>query len=385
MSGAGSSLIGRAPEPPPVADEPGFNTYRAAVLLYAGSLPVYFSYRWCCSIAWHIEGLRVYQAFVCACELYGACCVLLLGVLRFRRPWASQQPLPPSIDADGAGAPDLNGDAEPSSFEGPYDVAVLIPCCSEPDELILGTVRAALALHHPLAAHVTVWLLDDGAKPARAEQLAALAPPARARYVSRPKVKPHHGKAGNLNYTLRHVLYPQKPAPNAVLVVLDCDQEPHADFLEHTLPYLHTQPRVALVQTPQHFYNVVPSADIFNHHNGAFFYAAAAAGRKGGLASPRMPPRAPAWRHAQGPRPLHRTPRRLPSGVEASRGLSGSPPACTPARGPATAHHTPRFSPGWTRGKLPSAAAPTSSRGAPRCARWAGSPPSRSPRTFCSR
>ena len=38
-----------------------------------------------------------------------------------------------------------------------------------------------------------------------------VAPPANARYVARPKSKPHHGKAGNLNYTLRHVLYPQGP------------------------------------------------------------------------------------------------------------------------------------------------------------------------------
>ena len=253
-------------------DEPGFATYRATVSLYAASLPVYFSYRWLYSIAWHLPGVRAYQAFVCACEVYGACCVLLLGTIRFRRPWAPQQPLPPSTDADGDLA--LGADAPGAqAFQGPFDVAVLIPCCSEPDDLVFGTVRAALALRHPLATRVTVWLLDDGAKLSRSERLARLAPPANARYVARPKSKPHHGKAGNLNYTLRHVLYPQGPAPNAVLVVLDCDQEPHADFLEQTLPYLHTQPRTALVQTPQHFYNVVPSADIFNHHNGSFFYA----------------------------------------------------------------------------------------------------------------
>ena len=284
-AGAGSSLLHEEPagasdslpQRPANAytwpdDEPGFATYRATVSLYAASLPVYFSYRWCCSIAWHLPGVRAYQAFVCACEVYGACCVLLLGIIRFRRPWASQQPLPPSTDTDG----DLTlGDDAPGAhtFQGPFDVAVLIPCCSEPDDLVFGTVRAALALRHPLATRVTVWLLDDGAKPSRSERLARLAPPANARYVARPKSKPHHGKAGNLNYTLRHVLYPQGPAPNAVLVVLDCDQEPHADFLEQTLPYLHTQPRTALVQTPQHFYNVVPSADIFNHHNGSFFYA----------------------------------------------------------------------------------------------------------------
>ena len=141
-----------ADEFPPSAAElvDMFAVYRLAVVLYAAFLPVYFSYRWCCTIAWAIEGVRVYQAFVCAWEAYGACCVLLLGVLRFRRPWASQQPLPPPVDADDG------CEAQPFAGQGPFDVSVLIPCCTEPDDLIFGTVQAALALHHPLASRVRV-------------------------------------------------------------------------------------------------------------------------------------------------------------------------------------------------------------------------------------
>ena len=63
------------------------------------------------------------------------------------------------------------------------------------------------------------------------------------------------------------------PPADAVVVVFDCDMEAHGDFLAHTLPYLACEPRTALVQTPQHFYNVVPSADIFNHHNLTFYQA----------------------------------------------------------------------------------------------------------------
>ena len=63
------------------------------------------------------------------------------------------------------------------------------------------------------------------------------------------------------------------PPANALVVVFDCDMEAHGDFLAHTLPYMATQPRTALVQTPQTFYNVVPSADIFNHHNLTFYQA----------------------------------------------------------------------------------------------------------------
>ena len=281
---AGSSLLNhRLPAAASLpSDEQGFGTYRGAVVLYAAALPVYFSYRWCCSIAWERQGVREYQAFVCACEVYGALCVLLLGVLRFRRPWASQQPLPPTTD--GAESEMILGGDDVRSFEwqGPFDVSVLIPCCKEPDELIFGTVRAALALHHPLAWRLRVFLLDDGGMPRRADALARLASglgyeAERAQYVSRPNDPsvPRHGKSGNLNYALRTAIFAdgERPPADAVLVVFDCDQEPHADFLAHTLPYLHTQPRVALVQTPQHFYNVVPSGDVFNHHNGAFFYA----------------------------------------------------------------------------------------------------------------
>ena len=106
--------------------------------------------------------------------------MLLLGIIRFRRPWASQQPLPPSTDADGDFS--LGADAPGAhTFQGLFDVAVLIPCCSEPDDLIFGTVRAALALRHPLATRVTGWLLDDAAKPGRSERLARLAPATSAR------------------------------------------------------------------------------------------------------------------------------------------------------------------------------------------------------------
>ena len=112
--------------------------------------------------------------------------------------------------------------------------------------------------------------------PCRAAWRLSPASHGRAIYASRPKdpTVPRHGKAGNLNHALRHVLYPEGvPPANALVVVFDCDMEAHGDFLAHTLPYMATQPRTALVQTPQTFYNVVQSADIFNHHNLTFYQA----------------------------------------------------------------------------------------------------------------
>ena len=249
----------------------GVLAYRATYALFVLALPLYIWYRWTYTVAWDADSraLRLYQAAVALVELFGGVSVLLLGAVRFPRPWAFANPRPsqPEVDA-----------SDPESIRG-FQVSILIPCYSEPDEIILGAVRAALGLRHPLASRVTVYLLDDGGRPERAAAVRALG----AQYVSRPKdpSKPRHGKAGNLNYFFRGVLCGGArplceggvPGPEHVVAVFDCDMEAHADFLGHTLPYLAAEPRVALVQTPQAFFNVAPAADIFNHNNVGFFQA----------------------------------------------------------------------------------------------------------------
>ena len=200
--------------------------------------------------------------------------MLLLGAIRWRRPWAPIVPAaPPPPDHGDSGrfwAP-LAGDG--GDGRGPFVVSVLIPCCTEPDEVIFGAVRAALALEDPLASRVRVVLCDDGGVPARRARLARLAPAERALYISRPKgAGPRHGKAGNLNHALRKLFRGRgRPAAEHVVVVFDCDMECHADFLAHVLPFVAGDTRVALVQTPQFFYNVSPEGDVFNHANAAFY------------------------------------------------------------------------------------------------------------------
>lgn len=246
----------------------GFFAYRTFVVLYAALLPVYFFYRFVHSILPPTTSFTaVYQWITCVLELYGALNVLILGFIRFLKPWAEAAPQPPMLPVDGDG----------EQLLGPFDVAILVPCYSEPDDVIFGTIAAALVLQDPLASRVRVVLCDDGGRPALRQRLEELELPERTLYVSRPNIPnvPRHGKAGNLNHALRSVLYPGggPPPDNAVIVVFDCDMEAHGDFLSHTLPYLACDKCTALVQTPQHFYNVVPSADIFNHHNLTFYQA----------------------------------------------------------------------------------------------------------------
>ncbi|HEY7691778.1 MAG TPA: glycosyltransferase [Gaiellaceae bacterium] len=131
---------------------------------------------------------------------------------------------------------------------GPRDttdlrIAVLVPTYDEPQDVILPTIAAAVALE---PAHET-WVLDDGHR-AEVEQLAQ---ELGARYLARSSNE--HAKAGNLNNALETV-------DADIVAVLDADHIARPDFLRHTIGYFD-DPDVALVQTPQDFYNL----DSFEH------------------------------------------------------------------------------------------------------------------------
>ncbi len=126
-------------------------------------------------------------------------------------------------------------------------VAVLIPTYNEGPEILLPTIAAAIALE---PAHQT-WVLDDGNRAEVAELAAALG----ARYLARPTHE--HAKAGNLNYALARL-------EADVVAVLDADHVARPGFLLRTLGYFR-DPRVAVVQTPQDFYNVTS----FEHGTGS--------------------------------------------------------------------------------------------------------------------
>ncbi|MEA5454745.1 glycosyltransferase [Sinomonas sp. JGH33] len=122
-------------------------------------------------------------------------------------------------------------------------VDVFITTYNEEPELVLATVRAALAIEYP---HQT-WVLDDGARPhlkEAAEQLGA-------GYISRGAEwdgKPRHAKAGNLNNALQQT-------QGEFFLVLDADQVPNPNILDRMLGYFSDR-RVAFVQSPQWFGNV---------------------------------------------------------------------------------------------------------------------------------
>jgi len=125
-------------------------------------------------------------------------------------------------------------------------IAVVIPTYNEGPEILVPTIAAAVALE---PTHET-WVLDDGDRPDIAELAAELG----ARYLARPTHE--HAKAGNLNHALTII-------DAEILAVLDADHVAAPDFLRATLGYF-ADPKVAVVQTPQDFYNVTS----FEHGSG---------------------------------------------------------------------------------------------------------------------
>lgn len=122
-------------------------------------------------------------------------------------------------------------------------IAVLIPTYNEGPEILLPTIAAALALRLP---HET-WVLDDGDRP----WVRQLAGELGAQYLTRTERT--HAKAGNVNHALSVI-------EADFIVILDADHVAMPDLLTNTLAYFD-DPRVAVVQTPQDFYNL----DSFEH------------------------------------------------------------------------------------------------------------------------
>lgn len=117
-------------------------------------------------------------------------------------------------------------------------VDVFIPTYNEPMFILRRTIVGAQAMHYP---NKEVWLLDDGKRP----EAAKLAQELGCKYLTRPDGS--HAKAGNLNNGL-------KSAKGDIVVVFDADFIPLENFLERTIG-LFEKPEVALVVTPQNFYN----------------------------------------------------------------------------------------------------------------------------------
>jgi cellulose synthase/poly-beta-1,6-N-acetylglucosamine synthase-like glycosyltransferase len=158
----------------------------------------------------------VYAVAFVAAEAFALVLAVFFYILILRHPGQRSAPPPP---------------------EG-LEVDVFITTYNEELALIRTTASAARDMDYP---HRT-WICDDGRRP----EVEALARELGVGYLSRPTNE--HYKAGNLNNALAQT------RGDAVLI-LDADHVVRRCLLTELLGHLR-DPAVALVQTPQVFYNV---------------------------------------------------------------------------------------------------------------------------------
>lgn len=60
-----------------------------------------------------------------------------------------------------------------------------------------------------------------------------------------------HAKAGNMNAALRKT-------EGELIAIFDCDHVPTRAFLQLTVGWFQKDPKLALLQTPHHFYSPIP-------------------------------------------------------------------------------------------------------------------------------
>lgn len=139
-------------------------------------------------------------------------------------------------EADRASVAVSQGDFNPT-------VAILIPSYDEPEFILKRTIIGCQAIDYEPK---TIYLLDD----TRRDNIKELAAELGCEYLTRPNND--HAKAGNLNHGI-------PKTEGEFIVVFDADFVPTKNFLLRTLGFFQDE-TVALVQTPQSFYNTDPIA-----------------------------------------------------------------------------------------------------------------------------
>ncbi|MET0252060.1 MAG: UDP-forming cellulose synthase catalytic subunit, partial [Novosphingobium sp.] len=158
-------------------------------------------------------------------ELY-AWVILLLGVLQ--TGWPLERP---AVEIAG----------EPERWP---TIDIYIPTYNESLEIVQTTTFAAMDMDYP-ADRFRVFILDDGRRP----EFQAFARSAGCGYLTRTDNL--HAKAGNLNAAM-------KKTDGELIAIFDCDHVPTRAFLQLTVGWFQKDPKLALMQTPHHFYSPDP-------------------------------------------------------------------------------------------------------------------------------
>ena len=132
------------------------------------------------------------------------------------------------------------------------EVDLLIPTYNEPLSVVKYTALAAMNIDWP-ADKLNVYILDDGKR----EEFRAFAEEAGIGYMTRDDNA--HAKAGNINRALKRLDAP-------FVAIFDSDHVPTRSFLQLTMGWFGRDAKLAMLQTPHHFY----SPDPFERNLGQF-------------------------------------------------------------------------------------------------------------------
>lgn len=134
---------------------------------------------------------------------------------------------------------------EPKGEPGTWPtVDIYIPTYNESLDIVRNTVFAAMDLDYPVDRY-RIFILDDGKR----AEFRAFAKEAGCGYLTRDNNL--HAKAGNLNAAM-------KKTDGELIAIFDCDHVPTRAFLQLTVGWFQTDPRLALLQTPHHMYSPDP-------------------------------------------------------------------------------------------------------------------------------
>ncbi|WP_307746203.1 UDP-forming cellulose synthase catalytic subunit [uncultured Pantoea sp.] len=194
----------------------------------------YLWWRYTSTLNWDDPLSLVFGLLLIAAETY-AWVVLVLGY--FQTLWPlNRQPVSMPVDRDQWPGIDL-----------------LVPTYNEPLSVVRPTIYAAMGIDWP-KDRLNIYLLDDGDRPEFREFAASVG----INYVVRPTHE--HAKAGNINHALK------KYCRSEFVVIFDCDHVPTRAFLQMTMGWFIKDPRLAMMQTPHHFF----SPDPFERNLGRF-------------------------------------------------------------------------------------------------------------------
>jgi cellulose synthase (UDP-forming) len=132
----------------------------------------------------------------------------------------------------------------PEDTEDWPHIDVLIPTYNEPLDVVRFTALGALNMDWPLDK-LHVYILDDG----RRKEFEKFAFEAGIGYKRREGNM--HAKAGNINHALESLTSPY-------IAIFDCDHVPTRSFLQMTVGWFLRDRKLAMLQTPHHFYSPDP-------------------------------------------------------------------------------------------------------------------------------